>query len=184
MLSDKKIKELISSGKLVIDPLREDSIQQNGVDFRMGGEIALLKEEESALDLTDPEVDRSFYVMDLSEKGVVIGPRTSFLVHTEEFISLPVNLAALCGLRSTFARFGFISPPTVVDAGFSGQLTIGIFWAGARPVRIYPGIRFLHVVFFEVSGGVELPYFGHYQGQRGVRLPKPLERDVEHVKEG
>ncbi len=181
MLSDRKIRELISSGKLVIDPLREDTIQQNGVDLRIGSEIGLLKEGEEILDLADPNVERFFTIKKIKEDGIVIGSRTAFLLHTEEYISLPSNIAALCKLRSTLARFGFIAPPTVIDAGFKGQLTIEVFWTGANPVKIYPGIRFLHVIFFEIPGGVMFPYSGAYQGQRGIRLPKSLRSELEHA---
>jgi len=180
MLSDRRIRELISSGDLVINPLRGDTVQQNGVDLRIGQEIGFHKNEGGVLDLADPNVERFFTVKKLDKEGTVIGSRTAFLLHTEEYISLPSNIAALCELRSTLARLGFIAPPTVVDAGFKGQLTIEVFWTGANPVRIYPGIRFLHVIFFEIPGDVLRPYSGSYQGQRGIRLPKSLRSELKH----
>jgi len=79
-------------------------------------------------------------------------------------------------LRSSIARWGFIAAPTLVDAGFEGQLTIEVMWTRPAPVRLYRGIRFLHVVFFRTEGKVERPYSGAYQGQRGVTLPKRLEK--------
>jgi len=180
LLSDRKIRELISSGKLIIDPLKKDTIQQNGVDLRIGQEVGFQK-GRGVLDLADPNVERFFAIKRMGKEGILIEPKSSFLLHTEEYISLPPNIGALCELRSTLARFGFIAPPTVVDAGFEGQLTIEVFWAGTNPVRIYPGIRFLHVVFFEISGEVMRPYSGSYQGQRGIRLPKSLRSEIKNA---
>ncbi|HIE15268.1 TPA: dCTP deaminase [Candidatus Bathyarchaeota archaeon] len=180
MLSDRKILELISSGKLIIDPLRDDTIQQNGVDLRIGWEIGFQMDKSEIIDLADQNVERFFTIEKIKKDGILIEPKTSFLLHTEEYISLPSNIAALCELRSTLARFGFIAPPTVIDAGFKGQLTIEVFWGGSSPVRIYPGIRFLHVIFFEIPDGVMFPYSGSYQNQRGIRLPKSLRSELEN----
>ena len=94
------------------------------------------------------------------------------LVSTLEYIKMPVNIAALVELRSTFARLGLSIPPTIVDAGFEGQLTLEIH-GGAFPVILRKGTRFAHVVFMDVRGE-PVPYKGRYQGQRGVTLPRPL----------
>lgn len=77
-----------------------------------------------------------------------------------------------CGLRSTFARLGFVSPLTIIDAGFEGTLTIGIFYGGSAPIKIPVGCRFLHIVFAKLTAKVDKPYQGHYQNQKGVNLPK------------
>ena len=177
-LGDRRLLSLIESGRLVIDPLRPDAIQQNGVDLRIGAEAALPEEGEGEVDLLSPDPSEYFRVVEIPDGGLVVPPRTPVLLHTEEYLRLPEDVAAICELRSTLARFGFIAPPTVVDAGFEGQLTIEVFWSGLRPARIYRGLRFLHVVFFEVVGGVERPYSGSYQGQRGVRLPKSLRGEL------
>jgi len=75
-------------------------------------------------------------------------------------------------LRSTYARFGLYIPPTVVDAGFHGQLTIEIIGSNL-PVKIYPNQRFLHLIFVKTSSPVYKPYTGKYQKQTGVTPPKP-----------
>ncbi|RSN77764.1 MAG: dCTP deaminase [Thermoproteota archaeon] len=173
MLSDRDLMEYIKLGWLKINPLYEDSIQQNGVDMRIGEEIALPK-QGGIYDIKSSKAEDFFSVKRIPDEGIVIEPMTSFLLHTEERITLPPDVMAICGIRSTIARMGFIAPVTYVDAGFDGQLTIELFWSKNYPVRIYKGIRFLHVVFSKTTGVVLRPYTGVYQGQSGVRLPKPL----------
>ncbi len=180
-LSDFDLKNYIRSGRLTINPLYEDTIQQNGIDLHIGPEIALPK-GRNTLDLARDETREFFRVHEVGSRGFEIPPFTSVLLHTEEYIKLPTDLVAVCGLRSTFARLGFISPTTYVDAGFEGQLTIETFWAKSHPIKVYRGIRFLHVIFVKCLNSVEKPYSGIYQEQRGVRLPKTLIREVEAIK--
>ena len=177
-LSDKRLKELINSGRLVIDPLGDDTIRENGLDLKIGREMGVHTNPGSPLDITGFVAEEFFSVIPLTEEGVIVDPMRAFLLHTEEYLRIPPTLTALCQLRSTFARLGFLSPPTIVDAGFEGQLTIEVFWTGKVPVKIYPGLRFLHIVFFDIPDGVERPYRGSYQGQTGVRLPKSLEGEL------
>ncbi|ACB06893.1 dCTP deaminase [Candidatus Korarchaeum cryptofilum] len=176
LLSDKAIRSLIREGKLIIDPLYEDSIRENGVDMRIGPEIAFPIVRGEVMDPTKDDPSLHFTVRRFSDEGIIIPGNTSILLVTEEYIKMPDDVAALCGLRSSIARWGFIAAPTLVDAGFEGQLTIEVMWTRPAPVRLYRGIRFLHVVFFRTEGKVERPYSGAYQGQRGVTLPKRLEK--------
>lgn len=77
-------------------------------------------------------------------------------------------------MRSTFARLGFVSPLTIIDAGFEGTLTIGVFYGGNVPIKVPVGCRFLHVVFVLLKSEADLPYQGHYKKQKGVSIPKSL----------
>ena len=103
-------------------------------------------------------------------KEFVINPREHVLLHTIEYIKLPLDLMGFVNLRSSYARIGLTIPPTIIDANFEGQLTIELV-GGDFPVKLYAGDRFIHVVFAKLSSPVEKPYMGRYQGQRGVRLP-------------
>jgi len=78
---------------------------------------------------------------------------------------------AFVNLRSSFARLGLLIPPTIVDAGFEGQLTIELI-GSSFPVKLKKGTRFLHLIFDRTLTPVEYPYRSKYQGQRGVTLTK------------
>jgi len=169
----------LKSGELVIDPLSSDTVRENGVDLRIGGQVAFPVERGGTIDLAGAEPEDQFVRVDIPREGLLIPGSSSVLLVTEERVRLPPNLAGLCGLRSTLARWGFLSAPTLIDAGFEGQLTIEVFWTRSSPVRIYRGLRFLHVIFFRLDESSARPYSGFYQGQSGVSLPKSLGDEVE-----
>lgn len=88
-----------------------------------------------------------------------------FLGVTREWIEMPDDLMAFVQLRSTWAREGFMLPPTVVDAGFKGQITLEIVKFGTLAMPV--GERFAHLIFAKMTSH-SLPYDGKYQGQRGI----------------
>jgi dCTP deaminase len=84
---------------------------------------------------------------------------------------LGTDLMAFCQLRSTFSRAGVSIPPTVVDAGFEGILTIQIS-GGPFPVRIPVKTRFLYLVFAELKTPLMIGYDGKYKHDNAVSPPK------------
>lgn len=138
ILSGRDVDWYISTGKLVIEPLGVGQVQQNGIDLILG-------EVENR--------ERPF-----SHGEFRLGC-------TREHISMPDNLMAFVQLRSTWARSGFVVPPTVVDAGFVGTLTLEILSFRKQLAPI--GERFVHLIFGMLSGPAT-PYAGKYQGQRGI----------------
>ncbi len=179
LLSDKAIRGLLESGRLEIDPIYPDTVRENGVDLRIGEEVAFPTFGGEVIDLRSADPERHFVVREIPDEGLMIPGNTSLLLVTQERVRLPEDVAGLCALRSTLARWGFLSAPTLIDAGFEGQLTIEVAWTRPSPVKIYRGIRFLHVVFFRLDGRSSRPYSGFYQGQMGVSLPKSLGGEVE-----
>ncbi len=171
ILGDRDLKYYIEKGLLVIEPYDPSIVRENGVDLRLGDEIARLRNPGRVLDTRNPPPSpEDYYVI---EKGdsFIINPGERVLLTTLEYIKLPDDLMAFVNLRSTFARLGIMAPPTIVDAGFEGNLTIEIV-GGTFPVKLYVGDRFLHLIFSRLTSPVEKPYSGEYQGQKGVRLPK------------
>ncbi len=94
-----------------------------------------------------------------------------YLGVTRERLELPNDLMAFVQLRSTWARRGIMLPPTIVDAGFKGDLTLEILLCSPEMLeqgRIVPiGQRFAHLIFAKTSSPCE-PYAGKYQGQSGI----------------
>jgi dCTP deaminase len=170
ILSDRDIRALIALGDLLVDPLRDDTIRENGLDLRLGRGYCRFIETNKVLDLRNPGDPSDFYECGEDDK-IIVKPYEHVLLHTEEYIKLPDYIAGLVNLRSTFARLGLYIPSTVVDAGFEGQLTIEVI-GSSFPIRLYAGERFLHLVLVKLSSPAAKPYAGEYTGQRGVRLPK------------
>jgi dCTP deaminase len=88
-----------------------------------------------------------------------------YLGCTREWLELPDDLMAFVQLRSSYARRGFMLPPTIVDAGFKGNLTLEIARFGYEAFPI--GERFAHLIFARMSSPA-VPYDGKYQHQTGI----------------
>lgn len=143
ILTGRDIQWYIETGKLVIDPVEPDQFQQNGVDL-------ILEDIEGR----PTQFWRGFY-----------------LGGTRETLKMPDDLMGFVCLRSTWARSGLLVPPTVVDAGFEGNLTLEILSA-VDTLPVPYGQRFAHLILAKLSGPAE-PYAGKYQGQRGITDARP-----------
>lgn len=173
-LSDSEIKKLINLGRLKIAPFSWGQIRENGVDLTIGKEVAFPNSGEQVLDpmRTDTaELMKLYTRKEIPEDGLMLPPGQCILTHTREYIKMPKNVIALANLKSTLARIGFIIPPTVIDAGFEGQIVIEMCNMHHYTV-IRQGMPFLHLVFARLDDEPEAEYGkrGHYQGQTGVRL--------------
>lgn len=176
ILSDFDLRSYIKSKRIVVEPFDESIIRENGLDLRLGDEVCELVESNKVLDpyvLTEEDMVEFYRCWKADE--FVIKPYRRYLLTTLEFIKVPADLMAFVELRSTFARMGLSIPPTIIDGGFEGQITIELC-GSSFPVKLKYKTRFLHIVFSKVTSPIERPYRGSYQGQKGVRLPKvPLE---------
>jgi dCTP deaminase len=172
ILSDRDIAWYLEKGLLRIEPLNGDTIRENGVDLRLGTEFCRFNPAAPVLDTRSSFSRDLYYICEKAgEHGFVIRPGEHVLATTLETKCLPDDLVGLVNPRSTFARLGLLVPPTVIDAGFCGQVTVEII-GSAYPIRVYPGQRFLHVILVKTTSPVARPYRGKYQGQRGVTPPR------------
>ncbi len=173
ILSDWDIRVYLEKKLLVIDPIYPDTIRENGVDLRFGGEFCRFPKTSSVVvDTRRHGVGDLLECVEAGGEGFIINPLEHVLAVTEEWIEMPHDLIGFVNLRSTFARFSLYIPPTIVDAGFKGNLTIELI-GGSIPIKVYPGQRFLHLIFARTSSPVYKPYKGKYQSQKGVTPPKP-----------
>lgn len=172
ILSDFDLKNYVASGRIYIEPFDEAIVRENGLDLRLGNEICELAETSEILDpysISENALVKFYSCWKAHE--FIIKPYRRYLLTTLEYIKVPPELMAFVELRSTFARLGLSIPPTIIDGGFEGQITIELH-GSSFPVKLRHGTRFLHVVFSRVSSPIERPYRGSYQGQRGVRPPR------------
>jgi len=172
ILSRNDLLKAVKEGYLTIVPFNEEIVRENGVDLRIGDEVAILLNNPEPLDpdnIANYDLQEYYKVIRV-DKGFVLQPYMKVLISTLEYIKMPDDIAGFVELRSTFARLGLSIPPTIIDAGFEGQLTLEVH-GGAFPVLLKRGMRFAHVVFMKLLSKTE-PYKGKYQGQKGVTLPK------------
>lgn len=106
----------------------------------------------------------------------VLPPKSMALLSTQETIEMAHGEAGIVCLRSSAARIGLVTPPTIVDPGFHGTLTLEICNANRRGILLRPGDSIFHMIV--VPAPREKPYEGRYQGQTGITLPKALKFKV------
>ena len=154
---------------MIVEPFDKSIVRENGIDLRLGNEIARLRNTDTVFDIHSKNKMEEFFEKEF-KNSFVINPGERVLVCTFEHIELKSGLMGFVNLRSSYARIGLSLPPTVIDAGFRGQLTL-YFMGGSFPVRLYAGDRFCHVVLAKLRPD-SIIYSGAYLGQRGVTFPK------------
>lgn len=173
VLSNIDIEENIRLGTLKVYKLNKDTIREAGLDLTIS-EIYSIENpdyEGKYIDLHDQDPKR--FRREISNNGMIIIRSGEFvLLSTIEFIEVPNNILGFCAIRSTIARSGIIAPPTIVDPGFHGTLTIEVFNASKKNIILHVGDRFLHLILEYTKTPCDKPYCGEYQGQKIVREPK------------
>lgn len=173
ILARGEILKLIKDGSLSIEPFTEDVVRENGLDLRVGNEYAIYAFENQVIDPCELEYTRHlFSIVEAKDGRIIIPPRSFALLTTMEYVKFPRDVIGFCNLRSTLARYGLGIPPTIIDTGFEGNITIEVINNSGNYIILRPGMRFLHVVLAKTIG--EAKYEGKYLGQRGVTPPKGL----------
>lgn len=162
ILSDRKLKQMMTDGTLVIDPVSDEQIQPASVDVRIGSHFLKVREHQVGFISLDEEIEYEAFETD----EIIIPPHSFLLATTIEFIKLPNHLTAFVEGRSSIGRMGlFIQNAGWVDPGFEGQITLELFNANRLPIKLIKGWRICQLVFAEMDQVAERPYRGKYQGQ-------------------
>ena len=156
--SDRDIRLAVEAGRLGATPWHPEDLTPNGLDLRIAHALvpSLMREPVAA-------------------GTVAVPPMTRFVVGTEASLRMPRDAVASLWLRSSYARRGVLASFGKVDAGFSGNLTVGAFHAGHEPLLLPIGDRFCQMVVETLASPPDAAYGergGRYQGQAGITLAK------------
>ena len=149
ILGDRDITGLIAQGFLISENFSEKSVTPNGYDFRA---------HQIRIDGSD------FDKIDLM-------PGKFALISSLEYFNMPKNVIGNIWLRSSFARKGLIGTFGVIDAGYQGNITVGLYNAGPSSVALKTEERIAQIVFSMLISEAEHDYgirSGNYQGKRGI----------------
>lgn len=177
ILSDFDLENMIKDKRLVIKPFNREIIRENGIDLRLADEIAFhnpMLGEDFVIDPSKEEDIQKEYIIEKEKKEFILPPRQQVLLSTKEYIKMPDNLIGFVELRSTWARHGLMMPPTIIDAGFEGTITLEVLNASQYKLKLKPGVRFAHIIFAVTMNRVRNTYKGAYSGQRGIFRPKVI----------
>ncbi|MEM0243266.1 MAG: dCTP deaminase [Candidatus Aenigmatarchaeota archaeon] len=201
LLSDKKIKEYVKEGKIMITPFEESQLGPSSYDLRLGFKFRVFRnigdayidpksfnDELISKEESEDSIIYHYKYTDLfqlkSENSVfVIHPYEFVLASIYEYIKLSDNIAAQIQGRSSFARLGLIIHTSAgwIDPGYSGYLTLEMFNVNKKPIVLRPLMKIAQISFFEVNS-VEVPYYkrktSKYMNEEGAESSK-ISKDFE-----
>ncbi len=182
ILSDKRILEEIEKGNIVIEPFRREALGSNSYDVHLGKYLMVYD-----CDVLDAAKENPVKEIIIPEEGIVLEPGRLYLGVTEEYTESHKHVPFLEGKSST-GRLGIFIHATAGkgDVGFCNHWTLEIFVV--QPVRVYAGMPIGQLIFFEVSGEVEVPYnrkkSAKYTDVTGKPAPSMMWKNLTHrVKE-
>ena len=151
-LVDKDIADRINSGIVRVTPFNKSQINPNSYDLRLGEDFIQYDEDDNDT-VIDPYNAESIAHKTTRHNGetFIIEPFHFVLARTIEHIELPAHICAMVGGKSSLARLGLSIHQTggFVDAGFRGTLTLELFNANCRPIKLYAGMPIAQLMFIE-----------------------------------
>lgn len=155
-IADRLTADRKSRRRLVVTPLFEDSLQDAGIDIRLGPDFIVFR--HSATTAFDPVLhDQDPRILqERVHKGwgqrFVLHPGELVLASTLEYIVVPEDIVAQVITRSSYGRLGLITATAVqVQPGSRGCITLELVNHADTPIALSPGLRVAQLVFFCLS---------------------------------
>ena len=156
ILSDTQLRELISQGKLIESPIKEEQYQPNSIDLTLSNQFCYLEandyneEDGDYIDIGKP-IEYELFHFSKQYGGIeyeVIDPGEFLLMSTNEILNIPNGYVGfICG-RSSIARIGLQTEQAgFIDAGFRGTLTLEVYNQTKFPIKLYKDMRICQVYF-------------------------------------
>ena len=175
VLSDRSIREALSSGRLTIEPLAGDALQPASVDIRLDRQFRVFRNHrDSYIDVREPSEGLTEVESIADDEAFVLHPGEFVLGSTLERVQLGPDLVARVEGKSSLGRLGLLVHATAgyVDPGWDGHLTMELSNVANLPIRLYYGMKIGQLSFLQLSTPAERPYGSpelrsKYQGQTG-----------------
>ena len=169
ILTDKQILAEIKKNTIVIKPFYRRNLGSNSYDVHLGKWLAMYKEE-----ILDARRHNHVHFFQIPDEGLILVPSKLYLGVTKEYTETHRHVPFLEG-KSSIGRLGIDIHATAGkgDVGFCNTWTLEI--SVRQPVRIYAGMPIGQLLYFEISGEVEVPYNKKRSAKYNRRTIKPVE---------
>jgi dCTP deaminase len=169
ILTDRQILSEMRKGTIVISPFNRKSLGSNSYDVHLGSWLAMYKEE-----ILDAKKHNHIHSFRIPKEGLILVPSKLYLGVTKEYTETHSHVPFLEG-KSSIGRLGIDIHATAGkgDIGFCNTWTLEI--SVRQPVRIYAGMPIGQMIYFEVSGDVDVPYNRKRSAKYNRRTTKPVE---------
>jgi len=163
ILPDHEILEAVRRGDIRIIPFNPDNVGPCSVDLPLADEFVIFK-SGSVIDPMDASsVRRGVEVVRTGGEPFLIRPRQFVLAKTAERVALSKGYAATLEGRSSIARLGIVVHAAgLVNPGTGLRepkpLVLEIFCQNSSPVKLYPGMRIVQIIFHRLSSEARVGY--------------------------
>lgn len=152
ILSGLKIKDEVIKGNINIFPFKEELLNPNSYNYRLGNILYEINDE-----IIDPKVKCSYKKIILTEKGYVLKPHKLYLASTKEKIGSNKYVTQLIG-RSSMGRIGLFLQITAPLGHIGCYHNWTLELKAVQPLRIYPGMKIGQVTFWKLDGKKKITY--------------------------
>ncbi len=180
ILSDATLRELLGSGRILLDPYDPELVQPASVDVRLGTEFRVMRNSRlTHIDPFQPQ-DRLMDTVNVPDgEPFVLHPGEFALGHTAEVVGCPDDIVGVVNGKSSLGRLGIQVHATAgfIDPGFTGTVVLELSNVSNLPILLRPGMKIAQLVFQRLDRAAERPY-GHpdlkskYQNQQGAVASK------------
>lgn len=169
ILTDKQILTEIKKGTIIISPFNRKFLGTNSYDVHLGKNLAVYKDE-----ILDSKKHNKIKHFEITKDGFILQPHMLYLGVTEEYTETHAHVPFLEG-KSSIGRLGIDIHATAGkgDVGFCNYWTLEI--SVKQPVRVYAGMPIGQLIYFEVSGEVEVSYNKKKNAKYNRLSKKPIE---------
>lgn len=135
----------------LITPFDENRLQGASYDLSISGEVVFLRNTRQIVDIKEQElIDEVYQIEHVDENGFVINPREYVLASLNEILFIPADLTAHFRPKTRFIRMGIITTYQHINPESLCRVKVGLFNATRNPIRLYPNISVVQVVFEEM----------------------------------
>lgn len=192
MLSGKSIRQKL--GEVIgIDRKGKDlHVEPSSIDLHLGHKYGKYEQQPHPVKVWDESTFPDYWVRDCREcinrnGAIPIEPGEFILAHTQEVVDLPANYVGILQGRSSVGRLSlFVENAGLVDAGFTGDLTLELFNAGKNEIWLKPDMRIVQMNIYEHDVAPDVEYSegngNKYQNQRGP-TPTRIYEDFREERE-
>ena len=169
ILTDSNILRELKRGTIVIKPFDKRHLGSNSYDVHLGEWLAMYDDE-----ILDCKKHNNVHYFKIPAEGLILVPSKLYLGVTQEYTETHAHVPFLEG-KSSIGRLGIDIHATAGkgDIGFCNTWTLEL--AARQPVRIYAGMPIGQLIYFEVSGEVQVSYNRKKNAKYNKRTKKPVE---------
>jgi dCTP deaminase len=161
ILSDRDLRALLESKRLVVEPLGPNAVQPSSIDLRVGRHFRVFVNNlYPYINVREPMEDLTQLVETAETDPFILHPGEFVLGTTLERVEIPDDIVGRLEGKSSLGRLGLLIHSTAgfVDPGFRGHLTLELSNVANLPITIYPGMKIGQISLFKMTSPAENPY--------------------------